>query len=76
MMSEGPYENEEEKAEGKLAEKLLPIRSKGNLLLSSILLGNVMVNAQLSIWLGEIFGSGAGMVLSTAFIVVFGEIVP
>lgn len=75
-MSQGPYENEEEKAEGALAAKLLPIRSKGNLLLCAILLGNVAVNSLLSILSADIVGQGAGFFISTAFIVIFGEIIP
>ena len=76
MMSAGPYDNEEERAEGKLAAKLLPVRQKGNLLLCAILLGNVAVNSLLSILSAGIVGEGAGFFISTAVIVVFGEIVP
>ena len=76
LMSEGPYENAEEKEEGRLAKKLLPVRKRGNLLLCAILLGNVAVNSLLSILSAEIVGEGAGFFISTAVIVVFGEIVP
>ena len=56
LMSEGPYETEEEKREGALAKRLLPVRSKGNLLLCAILLGNVAVNSLLSILSADIVG--------------------
>jgi len=53
-----------------------PLRSKGNLLLTTLLLGNVAVNTALSIFLSG-FASGlmAGL-MATALIVVFGEIIP
>ena len=46
------------------------------MLLCAILLGNVAVNSLLSILSADIVGAGAGFFISTAFIVVFGEIVP
>ena len=76
LMSEGPYENEEEKEEGRLAKKLLPVRKKGNLLLCAILLGNVAVNSLLSILSAAILGEGSGFFISTAVIVIIGEIIP
>ena len=42
----------------------------------AILLGNVAVNSLLSILSAGIVGEGAGFFISTAVIVVFGEIVP
>ena len=61
----------------KNATKVLPIIKSGNLLLVTLLLGNTAVNATLSIFLGGIVGTGvmAG-VISTALILVFGEILP
>ena len=76
MMAKGPFESKDDEAEGKLAEKLLPLRRRGNLLLCAILLGNVLVNSALSIIMGESFGGVMALVVSTAVIVVFGEIVP
>lgn len=76
LMSEGPYENKEEKAEGALAKKLIPLRKRGNLLLCAILLGNVAVNSVLSIIAADIFSGTVGAIVSTGVIVVFGEIVP
>lgn len=56
---------------------VLPIIRKGNLLLVTLLLGNTATNATLSIFLGGLVGEGitAG-VLSTALILIFGEILP
>ncbi|KAM8828174.1 LOW QUALITY PROTEIN: metal transporter CNNM4 [Spinachia spinachia] len=59
------------------ARKIEPIRSKGNYLLCSLLLGNVLVNTTLTILLDDLIGSGLGAVVaSTIGIVIFGEIVP
>ncbi|NNF01067.1 MAG: DUF21 domain-containing protein [Bacteroidia bacterium] len=60
----------------KRAIAVYPIRKKGNLLLSTLLLGNVAVNAAISIILGD---STSGLVagsIATGLIVVFGEILP
>ncbi|XP_062870154.1 metal transporter CNNM4 [Trichomycterus rosablanca] len=59
------------------ARKIEPIRKKGNYLLCSLLLGNVLVNTTLTILLDDLIGSGLGAVVtSTVGIVIFGEIVP
>ncbi|MDF1698890.1 MAG: CNNM domain-containing protein [Saprospiraceae bacterium] len=58
------------------AKKIYPVRKNGNLLLCTLLLGNVAVNSAMSIFLGNIAtGLVAGLV-STMLIVVFGEILP
>ncbi len=59
------------------ASLVLPIVKRGNHLLVTLLLGNTAVNATLSIFLGGVVGEGvtAG-VISTALILVFGEILP
>uniref|UniRef100_A0A8D3AIY5 Metal transporter n=2 Tax=Scophthalmus maximus TaxID=52904 RepID=A0A8D3AIY5_SCOMX len=63
--------------EKRYARKIEPIRSKGNYLLCSLLLGNVLVNTSLTILLDDLTGSGLGAVVaSTVGIVIFGEIVP
>ncbi|XP_018617908.1 metal transporter CNNM4-like isoform X1 [Scleropages formosus] len=63
--------------EKKYARKIEPIRRKGNYLLCSLLLGNVLVNTTLTIFLDDLIGSGLGAVVaSTISIVIFGEIVP
>ncbi|XP_016355764.1 metal transporter CNNM2-like isoform X1 [Sinocyclocheilus anshuiensis] len=59
------------------ARKIEPVRSQGNYLLCSLLLGNVLVNTTLTILLDDIAGSGLiAVVMSTIGIVIFGEIVP
>ncbi|XP_067396382.1 metal transporter CNNM4 isoform X1 [Emydura macquarii macquarii] len=63
--------------EKRYARKIEPIRRKGNYLLCSLLLGNVLVNTTLTILLDDLIGSGLGAVVaSTVGIVIFGEIVP
>lgn len=59
------------------ANKIEPVRSQGNYLLCSLLLGNVLVNTTLTILLDDIAGSGLiAVVVSTIGIVIFGEIAP
>jgi len=60
----------------KYAQQIIPIRAKGNLLLCTLLLGNVAVNSALSILLANFTGGVVGFALSTTCIVVFGEILP
>jgi len=60
----------------KNAQDVIPIRAKGNFLLCTLLLGNVAVNSLLSILLAQFTGGLLGFVLSSSFIVIFGEIVP
>ncbi|XP_056287799.1 metal transporter CNNM4-like isoform X2 [Pseudoliparis swirei] len=63
--------------ERKDARKIEPVRSKGNYLLCSLLLGNVVANTSLTILLDDLTGSGLGAVAaSTVGIVIFGEIAP
>lgn len=58
------------------AKVIYPVRENGNLLLCTLLLGNVAVNALLSIFLAAYAGGIVGFVSSTFLIVIFGEIVP
>jgi len=60
----------------KYAAKIYPIRKDGNLLLCTLLVGNVLVNSILSIFLGSFFTGLVAVVASTFFITIFGEILP
>ena len=55
---------------------IYPLRKNGNLLLCTLLLGNVAVNALLSILLADKAGGAVGFISSTFLIVIFGEIIP
>ena len=58
------------------ATKIAPLRKRGNLLLTTLLISNVAVNAALSILLADFTSGVLGFVLSTVLIVTFGEILP
>ncbi len=68
----------ERKAElgDKQAKKVYKIRKNGNLLLCTLLIGNVAVNSTLSIFLGSLASGFMAGLIATALIVVFGEIIP
>ena len=58
------------------AIKVLALRKDANFLLSTILWGNVAVNALLALLSGSVLGGVAGFLFSTVFITVFAEIGP
>lgn len=60
----------------KRAARVYEVRKDGNLLLVTLLLGNVAVNTALSIFLGSLTAGIIAGVLATGLIVIFGEIVP
>ena len=66
----------DELADARYAERILPLRRRGNLLLCTILLGNVSVNSGLSILMGDLTSGLVGLIVSTAVITIFGEIIP
>jgi metal transporter CNNM len=76
LLTKGPFNNEEEARDARYAEKILPLRKRGNLLLCTILIGNVIVNSSLAIFMGELTSGIFGLLLSTGVITIFGEIVP
>jgi len=76
LLTKGPFNNEQEAQDARYAEKILPIRRRGNLLLCTILFGNVTVNSALSIFMGDLTSGTMGLILSTAIITIFGEILP
>lgn len=63
-------------AASRAAAKIYPVRKNGNLLLCTLLVGNVAVNTLLGILMADITGGAVGFVSSTVLIVIFGEIIP
>jgi metal transporter CNNM len=60
----------------KQAARVQRVRNRGNLLLVSLLLGNVAVNAAISIILGTVASGLVAGLVATGLIVIFGEIIP
>jgi metal transporter CNNM len=58
------------------AKNIYPLRKRGNFLLCTILLGNVLVNAVSTLLLGDMVSGIYAAFGSTFLIVVFGEIIP
>lgn len=58
------------------ATKIYPLRKRGNFLLCSILLGNVLVNSISTLILGDMLSGVYAAFGSTLLIVIFGEIIP
>lgn len=58
------------------ARKIYPIRLYGNLLLCTLLLGNVIINNVLTVFLDQLVGGLIAIVASSAAIVLFAEIIP
>lgn len=63
--------------EKRYAKIIRPVRDRSNLLLCTILLGNVMVNTSLTVLMDNLTGSGLfAVIVSTLGITIFGEILP
>jgi len=60
----------------KEAKRVYDVRKNGNLLLCTLLIGNVAVNSAISIFLGSIVSGFLAGLMATGLIVVFGEIIP
>ncbi|KAI0329228.1 DUF21-domain-containing protein [Cubamyces sp. BRFM 1775] len=61
----------------KYADKILPIRKNGHLLLITLLLANMIVNEALPVISEPVLGGGVvSVVASTVLIVIFSEIIP
>ena len=58
------------------AQKVYSLRKRGNLLLCTLLIGNVAVNSTLAIFLGNSTSGIVAGILATSLIVIFGEIIP
>ena len=77
LLSLSPFElRRKMKLGNKDAKKVYPIRKKGNLLLCTLLLGNVAVNSALAVFLGSIASGVMAGLVATGLIVIFGEIIP
>ncbi|MBU1179384.1 hemolysin family protein [Patescibacteria group bacterium] len=77
LMGLDSYELKRKKSLGdKDAARLYPIRKKGNLLLCTLLIGNVGVNSSLAVFLGSITSGIVAGFTATALIVLLGEITP
>lgn len=77
LMSLGPHELKRKiKFGDRRAKKVYAVRKNGNLLLVTLLLGNVAVNAALSVFLGSFTVGIVAIIVSTALITLFGEIIP
>jgi len=76
LLKEGPFENKEDEINATYAKRILPLRRRGNLLICTILLGNVAVNSILSIIMADLTSGIAGLLITTAIVLVFGEVTP
>lgn len=63
-------------AQKRHAQIILPVRERGNLLLCTLLLGNVCVNSGISILTSDLFNGMIGFFSSSIMITLFGEIIP
>eukprot|EP00581_Thalassiosira_minuscula_P008146 CAMPEP_0183711932 /NCGR_PEP_ID=MMETSP0737-20130205/7258_1 /TAXON_ID=385413 /ORGANISM="Thalassiosira miniscula, Strain CCMP1093" /LENGTH=807 /DNA_ID=CAMNT_0025940503 /DNA_START=443 /DNA_END=2866 /DNA_ORIENTATION=+ len=68
--------NSDDPRMARAAKAIYPVRLNGNLLLCTLLLGNVGVNSMLSILMADLTSGLVGFIVSTAVIVIFGEIIP
>jgi len=77
FMSLGKEELERKIKQGDRQAKIVyGLRKNGNLLLCTILIGNVLVNNTLAIYMGDMFTGTTAIFVATALVVVFGEILP
>ena len=60
----------------KYAKKIYQVRKDGNFLLVTLLIGNVLVNSTLTVFLNDITTGLIAVILSTILITLFGEILP
>ena len=63
-------------AEKRCAAIILPVRRSGNLLLCTLLMGNVAVNSIISVLLADMTSGVVGVIASTLLLTIVGEIIP
>jgi metal transporter CNNM len=76
LLTMGPFETKLDERNAVYAQRILPLRKRGNLLICTILLGNVAANSILSILMADLTSGLAGMLISTVIVLIFGEILP
>lgn len=76
ILTLGPFETKEDERDAIYAKRILPLRKRGNLLICTILLGNVSVNSILSIIMADLTSGIAGMLITTGIVLIFGEVIP
>jgi len=77
LMTLDPYDlSRKVKLGDQAAAKVYSVRRHGNQLLVTLLLGNVAVNAILAVYLGSLTTGLVAVLLSTALITIFAEILP
>ncbi len=57
-------------------QRIAPVRADGNLLLCSLLFGNVAVNVLISILMADLTSGLVGFFASTILIVIVGDVLP
>ena len=68
--------NSDDPKNARAAKAIYPVRQNGNLLLCTLVVGNVLVNAYVSILMADLTSGVVGLISSTILLVIFGEIVP
>ncbi|KAL3826615.1 hypothetical protein ACHAXA_010540 [Cyclostephanos tholiformis] len=68
--------NSDDPKNARAAKAIYPVRQNGNRLLCTLVVGNVLVNAYLSILMADLTSGVVGLISSTILLVIFGEIVP
>ncbi|HVQ43930.1 MAG TPA: CNNM domain-containing protein [Candidatus Saccharimonadia bacterium] len=77
LMSLGPHELKRKIATGdSRAKRIYAVRKRGNLLLVTLLVGNVAAISTLSLVLESVSGGVVAGIMTTFLITVFGEIIP
>jgi len=77
LMSLGPHELKRKMALGDVrARRIYAVRKRGNLLLVTLLVGNVAAISTMSLFLESISGGLIAGILTTLLITIFGEILP